>query len=103
MRHKPLNEFSREELEAALREYLNEKTGSQRNCRFCGTSFTQNRRWQEFCRTACKTAFHRQEKDVLLERATNRVLVLEKDLDLYKRLWSRVPVEWREQIERDET
>ena len=103
MRHKPLNEFSREELEAALREYLNEKVGSQRHCRFCGKEFTQNRRWQEFCKVACKVAFHRQEKDLVIEQTAKKLVVVERELDMYKRLWSRVPVERREQIERDET
>ena len=54
-------------------------------CAWCGDKFTIKRAWQKFCNDACRTASHSG--------------ALERELDLYKRLWSHVPAEIRAEIE----
>ena len=100
---KPLNEYTKAELEASLAKYFNEKAGKQVNCRWCGTRFQQKRRWQEFCKPACQTIWHKRQKELLVDELETRLNHVQRELDLYKRLWSKVPAEWRTVIEAEET
>jgi hypothetical protein len=102
MKSPALNEFTKEELEAALAKFLNRTVSRGRKCAWCGTDFQQNRAWQEFCTVKCKSAFHKNEKDRLIEALQSRLSNLERELDLYKRLWSRVPSDIRQHLEADE-
>jgi hypothetical protein len=36
--------------------------GEATRCRRCGTAFNPRRRWQRFCSTACRIAFHAEAR-----------------------------------------
>ena len=63
-----LNDYTREELEAALARYLDAKVTESARCKWCGVSFTKNRRWQSFCTKNHQTLWHSKSKDLEIER-----------------------------------
>ncbi len=76
-----LNDYTRAELEEALAKYLQEKVHAVTECRWCDASFTQTRRWQEFCSNSHRALWHAKAKDRVIESLQVRIRILEKDLD----------------------
>lgn len=80
MKSKPLNDYTRAELETALANYLNTKVHQVARCKWCGTPFEKNRRWQEFCSKNHQTLWHAKIKDRVIEEQQNKIAALERNV-----------------------
>ena len=66
---------------------LNPKGEISKNCNWCHNVFLVRTRWQTFCGTKCRNAYHKHIQTVELERLQKRVALLSRaNADLQREL-----------------